>query len=472
MRLTFHGGTGSVTGANYLLELTTDNSGKLITNDGKYKNPRYTSSVISYKCLIDCGLHQEGHYAERVNFEPFPYNPREITDVFVTHAHIDHIGLLPKLVREGFRGVIHSTPPTRDFAEFLLLDSEHILGKEAEREHKPPLYTTADVEKVMEQWQGTPYHKEIECGGARAMFFDAGHVLGSSIVRIEAEGKTILFSGDLGNSPPPIIRSTEKLEAADYCVIESTYGDRVHENAGSRREMLEDAVEETVARGGTLMIPAFALERTQELLFHLHELFEQGRVPKAPVFLDSPLAIKLTEVYRKYESYYNHDMQRLVRSGDDFLNFPELHLTLTTEQSKEIAKVPPPKIIIAGSGMSHGGRILFHERLYLPDPQSAILCVGYQTKGSLGRAIMDGAAKVHIFGEEVSVRAKKLQIAGYSAHADQPQLLNWLRPLRRTLKKAFVVQGESGASEALTQKIRDELAVDAVVPQKGESFEL
>jgi metallo-beta-lactamase family protein len=304
------------------------------------------------------------------------------------------------------------------------------------------------------------------------MFFDAGHVLGSSIVRIEAEGKTILFSGDLGNSPPPIIRSTEKLEAADYCVIESTYGDRVHENAGSRREMLEDAVEETVARGGTLMIPAFALERTQELLFHLHELFEQGRVPKAPVFLDSPLAIKLTEVYRKYESYYNHDMQRLVRSGDDFLNFPELHLTLTTEQSKEIAKVPPPKIIIAGSGMSHGGRILFHERLYLPDPQSAILCVGYQTKGSLGRAIMDGAAKVHIFGEEVSVRAKKLQIAGYSAHADQPQLLNWLRPLRRTLKKAFVVQGESGASEALTQKIRDELAVDAVVPQKGESFEL
>ncbi len=448
MKLTFWGGAGSVTGANYLLEC-----------GGR-------------KFLVDCGLHQEGHYAEHTNFEPFPYNPREITDVFITHAHIDHIGLIPKLVKDGFKGLIHSTPPTRDFAEFLLLDSEHILMKEAMREKKPPLYVTEDVGKAMEQWQGVPYHQAMECGPARATFFDAGHVLGSSIIRIEAEGKTVLFSGDLGNSPPPIIRSTEKLEAADYCVIESTYGDRAHENVGSRREMLEDAVEETVASGGTLMIPAFALERTQELLFHLHELFEQGRIPKIPVFLDSPLAIKLTEVYRKYESYYNHDMQRLVRSGDDFLNFPGLRLTLATEQSKEINDVPSPKIIIAGSGMSHGGRIVHHERRYLPDPKSAILFVGYQTHGSLGRAIMDGAETVKIFGEEVPVRARKIQIAGYSAHADQPQLLEWLRPLRKTLKKVFVVQGESGASEVLAAKIRDDLAVMAVVPKKGESFEL
>ena len=454
MKLTFWGGAGSVTGANYLLE----------------------SSVIghksSVKMLIDCGLHQEGHYAEHENFEPFPYNPREIADVFITHAHIDHIGLVPKLVRDGFKGLVRSTPPTRDFAEFLLLDSENILMKEAMREKKPPLYVTEDVGKAMEQWQGVQYHKEMECGDARATFFDAGHVLGSSIVRIEAEGKTVVFSGDLGNSPPPIIRSTETLEAADYCVIESTYGDRAHENVGSRREMLEDAVEETVSAGGTLMIPAFALERTQELLFHLHELFEQGRVPKVPVFLDSPLAIKLTAVYRKYEDYFNHDMQRLVRSGDDFLNFKGLRLTLTTEQSKEINDVPPPKIIIAGSGMSHGGRIVHHERRYLPDPKSAVLFVGYQAIGSLGRQILDGAETVKIFGEEVPVRARKIQIAGYSAHADQPQLLDWLRPMRKTLKKVFVVQGENKASEVLAQKIRDELAITAVVPKRGESFEL
>ncbi|MCR4328786.1 MAG: MBL fold metallo-hydrolase [Patescibacteria group bacterium] len=466
MKLTFHGGAGSVTGANYLLEVGSREQG-------------------GRKILVDCGLQQSGYYAEGENFNAFPYNPRDISDVLITHAHIDHIGRIPKLVRDGFRGIIHSTPPTKDFAEFLLLDSEHILAKEAERERKAPLYGTSDVERAMEQWQGTPYHKEIEfgsvkfrdernhgAGSVRAMFFDAGHVLGSSIVRIEAEGKTVLFSGDLGNSPPPIIRSTEKMEMADYCLIESTYGDRIHENVGSRREMLEDAVEETVKDGGVLMIPAFALERTQELLYHLHELFEQGRVPKIPVFLDSPLAIKLTEVYRKYDSYFNNDMQRLVRSGDDFLNFSGLRLTLTTEQSKDINKVPSPKIIIAGSGMSHGGRILHHERRYLSDPKNAILFVGYQARGSLGRAIMEGANTVRIFGEDVSVRAKKINIAGYSAHADQPQLMNWLRPMRKTLKKVFVVQGEDSASETLATKIRDEFAIMAVVPKKGESFEL
>lgn len=451
MHLTFHGGTGSVTGANYLLE---------------------TSGSEPKRILVDCGLHQGGHYANRENFEPFPYDPKSISSVFITHAHIDHIGLIPKLVREGFRGFVNSTPPTRDFAEYLLLDSEHILLKEAEREKRPPLYTGVDVECAMQQWRGIPYHKYLENDEWRAMFFEAGHVLGSSVIRFEIEGKTILFSGDLGNTPPPIIRPTERIDAADYCVIESTYGNRTHENVDSRREELEDAVEETVSRGGTLLIPAFALERTQELLLHLHELVAQGRIPKVPVFIDSPLAIKLTQVYRKYESYFNYDMTRLVNTGDDFFNFPGLHLTLTTEQSKEINNVSGSKIIIAGSGMSQGGRILHHEHRYLSDPKSAILFVGYQTLGSLGRLIMEGAETVKIFGDEIPVKARKIQIAGYSAHADQPRLLNWLRPMRGTLKKVFVVQGEEGASEALAQKIRDEFAVEAVVPKKGEGFEL
>lgn len=477
MKLTFYGGAGSVTGSNYLLEITgTDNNGKLITNNGESDRPRYKSSVISYKYLVDCGLHQGGNYAEKENFEDFPYDPKSIRAVFITHAHIDHIGLLPKLIKNGFRGTIYSTPPTKDFAEFLLLDSEHILMKEAEREKKPPLYTTEDIDLLMQHWKGVPYHEPIVEASLTATFFDAGHVLGSAIVKIEWSEKgtprTILFSGDLGNTPAPIVRETERLDSADYCTVESTYGDRVHEPLESRKEKFEDVIEETVNAGGTLLIPAFALERTQELLYEIDRLFEEGRVPRVPVFLDSPLAIKLTEVYRKYESYFNAAVKEIVRGGDDILNFPGLTLTLTTEQSKEINHVPPPKIIIAGAGMSHGGRILHHEQRYLSDPKNTVLFVGYQTKGSLGRAIQEGAKRVTIFGEEISVRARHISISGYSAHADQPRLLHWLHPLRATLKKAFVVQGEGEGSSVLAQKIRDELAVDAVIPKKGESFEL
>lgn len=453
MRLTFHGGVGSVTGANYLLE-------SRVTGQG------------SSKILIDCGLFQGGHYAERKNFELFPYDPKEISAVFVTHSHIDHIGRLPKLYKDGFRGAIYSTPACKDFSELLLLDSEHILAKEAEREKKPPICAVCDVNGAMKLWQKRNYHEKIQAGPFTAEFYDAGHILGSATVVIKAGGKQIVFSGDLGNSPAPIIKPTERIEKADYCVIESTYGDRLHANTGKRRDELEDAIEDTVRRGGTLLIPAFAMERTQELLYHLNQLFEEERVPRVPVFMDSPLAIKLTAVYKKYEEYFNKETAAIARSGDDILNFSELHLALTTEQSKRINDVPPPKIIIAGSGMSHGGRILHHERRYLPDSKSTILFIGYQGKNSLGRLILEGAEEVKIFGEKTPVRCKKVNIGGYSAHADQEQLLKWLSPMRQSLELVFVVQGEAGASEVLAQKIRDELAVHAEVPKPGQAFEL
>ena len=360
MKLTFFGGAGAVTGSNYMLE-----SG-------------------GTKILIDCGLRQEGHFAERQNFEPFAYSPSEVQAVFVTHAHVDHTGLLPKLVKDGFHGTIYSTPPTRDFAEFLLLDSEHLLAREAEREHKEPIYTVDDVKEVTGHWKTIHYHEEVQIGPFRVKLFDAGHILGSAIVVIEAEGKRIVFSGDLGNSPAPIIKETETIDHADYCLVESTYGDRIHEDVDKRREFLEDAIEDTVKSGGALVIPAFAMERTQELLYHLNELVEGGRIPKVSIYIDSPLAIKITEVYKKYENYFNKETQATVKSGDDILNFPGLHLTLTTEQSKEINSAPFPKVIIAGSGMSQGGRILHHEMRYLPDPKSMILFVGYQSVGSLG----------------------------------------------------------------------------------------
>lgn len=449
MKLTFYGAAGEVTGSNFVLE-----SG-------------------NQTVMVDCGLHQGSHYAERQNFEPFPFNPKDIHALLVTHAHLDHIGRVPKLCKEGFRGPAYSTKATKDFAELMLLDSEHILRKEAEREKKPPLYAAEDVGDVMRIWQGINYHERLVMGDIAFSFFDAGHILGSAIVKIEAEGKTVVFSGDLGNSPAAIIRPTEAIKPpVEYCVLESTYGDRVHEHVDKRRDTLEDVIEDTVRSKGALIIPAFALERTQELLYHLNQLFEEGRVPRVPVFIDSPLAIKLTAVYKKYESYFNPETQEIVRSGDDILNFPGLRLTLTTEQSKDINDVPPPKIIIAGSGMSQGGRILHHEVRYLPDPKSTILFVGYQAKDSLGRRIMDGADEVTIFGERVPVRSKKVVIPGYSAHADQQKLLLWVKPMRTTLKNVWVVHGEKEAGTALAQKIRDEYAVAAEVPKSGETVEM
>lgn len=444
MKLTFYGGTGEATGSNYVLE-----------SDGT-------------QIMVDCGLHQGSHYAESENFEDFAYDPKEISAVFITHSHLDHIGRLPSLVKAGFHGAIYSTTATQDFAELMLLDSEHLLAMEAERERKPELYNNEDIAHVMRLWRGLEYHESVSVGGFKVELYDAGHILGSACIHVEAEGKTIVFSGDLGNSPAPIINPTEKIPSADYCLVESTYGDRIHENVEGRKEMLRKAITETVAAGGVLMIPTFAMERTQELLYHLHQLFEEKELPRVPVFIDSPLAIKLTAVYKKHESYFNKETQELARGGDDILNFPGLRLTLTTEQSKDINNVPAPKVVIAGSGMSNGGRILHHEMRYLPDPKSEIVFVGYQAEGSMGRQLLEGATEVKIFGETIPVRCRRVNIPGYSAHADQPHLLDWISSMAPTLKKVFVVQGEPQSSEALAAKITEKFGVATDVPKEKE----
>jgi metallo-beta-lactamase family protein len=337
MKLTFYGGAKTVTGANYLLE------------------------TKKSRILIDCGLNQGTHYSEKLNFQPFAYDPKTIDYVLITHAHIDHIGRLPQLHRAGFGGRIFSTQPTKDFAEFLLYDSEHILREEAEKHKVPVLYEANDVAETMRAWQKVSYHEKLKLGDVEVEFYDAGHILGSSSIVVTAEGKKILFSGDLGNSPEILIRPTEYVENADYALIESAYGNRVHEGVLLRKEVLEDLIEETVKKGGVLMIPAFALERTQEMIYELDELARNGRIPRVPIFIDSPLAIKLTGVYQKYSrdpNYFSESSLDLIRSGDVLFDFPDLHLTLTTEQSKEINDVPPPKVIVAGAGMSNGGRIL------------------------------------------------------------------------------------------------------------------
>ncbi len=460
MKLTFYGGAGVVTGANYLLEAHSASSGQVA------------------KILIDCGLFQGSSFCENLNFDKFPYKPEEIDAVFITHAHIDHIGRLPKLYKHGFRGKIYSTAPTRDFGEYSLIDSENILYKEAEKRNRAPIYTIDDVNEMMKLWEGVKYHQKIHIKDFEVELFDAGHILGSASILVKDKnenGKKIVFSGDLGNVATPLVKDTESLADVNYVLVESTYGNRLHEDLAIRKDILEDTIEETFKTGGTLIIPAFAMERTQDLLYEMNELTENGRIPRLPVFIDSPLAIKLTTVYKKYSQnpdYFDSESLALIRKGDAIFDFPGLKFTLTTQQSKEINDVKGSKVIIAGSGMSQGGRILHHEMRYLSDPKSTILFIGYQAQGSLGRQILDGAKSVKIFGEDVAVNCKVKSISGYSAHADQKKLLEWLKPRSKILEKVFVVQGDEDQSKPLADKIRDEMAVEAAIPSQGESVEL
>jgi len=451
MKLKFLGAAERVTGSNYYLEA-----------EGR-------------KFLVDCGMFQGGVDAFEKNFEPFGFDPKTIDVVVVTHSHIDHIGRLPKLVKDGFGGRIYSSRPARDFAKIFLEDEFKIMSEGAEKQGKEPLWSESDFEKTFRLWESIDYRQSITVGGATIEFFDAGHILGGAIVKIFAEGKVIVFSGDLGNPPAPIIPPTEKIDYADFVVIESTYGGRIHEGFEERKLKLERTIEDIESRSGVLLIPAFAMERTQELLYEINDLVEHHRVRQMPVFVDSPLAIKATEIYKKYEDYFNKEAKYLISRGEDIFNFPGLIITRTSEESKKIELTPPPKVIIAGSGMSTGGRILFHERVYLGDPKNIILFVSYQVKGTLGRQIKDGAKKVKIMGEEIDVRAEVREISGYSAHADQIQLFDWISSIVRDSErpqKVFVTHGEKEQSEALAARIMDELGVEAVIPKENEEFNL
>ena len=451
MKITFYGGAGDVTGANYLLE------------------------VGDVRLLVDCGLHQGSKYAEDLNYRPFGYDPATIQYAFVTHSHIDHVGRFPKLYRDGFRGTVYATAATADLMAVALPDNMSQIAREADQDGHPPLFEEKDLNGLMKLVKGVPYGEVIDLGpGVKAILHDAGHVLGSSIVEIQENGKKIFFSGDLGNPPPPLLRPTEFIHGADYVVIESAYGDRVHEAREQRRDTLMKIIKETIGRKGTLIMPSFALERTQELLFELNHLHNEKAIPQIPIFIDSPLAIKLTGVYAQHSADFNIDVQNLIGAGDDIFQFPGLKITLTHEESKRINDVPPPKIIIAGSGMSQGGRILHHEKRYLPDPNSTILFVGYQVDGSLGRKIQKGEKEVSIFGEMIPVRCHVESLSGYSAHADQPALLHWVKEAnsKGNLKKVFVVQGEEQTSKTLANLIHEDLGVDAIAPVPGLVVEL
>ncbi|MDD4803575.1 MAG: MBL fold metallo-hydrolase [Candidatus Pacebacteria bacterium] len=456
MKLTFYGGTGSVTGANFLLEHT--------NKEGK-----------NIKILIDCGLMQGTKTADSFNRDPFPYNPEEIDFLLITHAHIDHIGRIPKLVKDGFKGRIVSTPPTKDIAEFLLEDTLKILDSESRKKGILPIFEKKDVEKTFTLWETLEYHKDFSLFNDISIFLkDSGHILGASIIEMKYGDRKVAFTGDLGNSPSLLLKDTEFIEKADYIIMESVYGDRNHEPKEKRRIQLKEAILDTIKNKKILIIPAFSLERSQMIIYEMNDLFEKEGIQQIPVFLDSPLASKITGIYKRYTSYLKDSVQEEIRAGDDVFSFPRLKFTVLAEESEKISLMPNPKIVIAGSGMSNGGRIIHHEKAHVSDNRATILLVGYQAIGTLGRQLEDGAKTVRIYGEEIPVKAKIMKISGYSSHKDSDNLVSFVEKATETsnIKKIFTVMGEPKSSLFLVQRLRDELDVKAEYPEYGSSIEL
>ncbi len=449
-RLTFYGGAGTVTGANFMFEVR----GKTI--------------------LIDCGILQaKGGFEQNSKFD---YDPSKVDVLIVTHAHADHLGKVPKLVKDGFNGVIYSSPATKDLAKPMLADAVKVMGEEARKLGRDPIYSNKDVDDALALWQSKDYYEEFSIGDMSIRFLEAGHILGSVMVEMKRgvgkDRKTFVFTGDLGNTPAPLLRETDKIVDVDYLLMESVYGDRDHEDREDRIAKLAKAIKRTAKSGGTLLIPAFSMQRTQILLYELNKLIESGSVPSIPVYLDSPLGSKVTDIFRKYTRIFNDRVQAEIKAGDDIFDFPKFIEIENSIGSAKLSKNKGAKIIISSSGMSVGGRVLSHEKRFLGDKDNEILFVGYQAVHSLGRQIQDGNKIVYINKEKVHVRARVNSISGFSAHKDSSHLVKFVESTASTLKKVFIAMGEPRSSLFLAQRLRDALGVDAVVPEHNQSVEV
>ncbi len=436
------------------------------------------------RLLVDCGLYQERELKSR-NWAPFPFPPHTLDAVLLTHAHVDHCGLIPKLVREGFRGKIYCTAATSDLAQIILLDSAHLHEEDAEfkrRRHERekrrgpfpevPLYTIADAEASFYLFTPVRYGETVQVGeGVSASFRDAGHVLGSSMIKVEVSQKggnrTILFSGDVGRWEKPILRDPSVFIEADYVVVESTYGDRLHQDLPDISDSLAQIINSTWKAGGNIIVPSFALQRTQEVLYYLNELLNEDRIPHIMVFLDSPMAVSITEVYRRHSELFDKKMSQLVREKRSLFDFAGLRMVQTVDESKAINHISGTVMVIAGSGMCTGGRIKHHLVTNISRRESTIIFVGYQAIGTLGRQIVDGARKVRILGQRYPVRAKVAQIQGFSAHADRDELFTWLSGLKSAPRRVFVVHGELEAAQQFGEFIREKNGWQISVPEYG-----
>lgn len=460
IKLSFLGAARNVTGAQYLLEAN------------------------NVRLLVDCGLVQEREFLQR-NWGHFPFSPDSLDAVLLTHAHVDHCGLIPKLVREGFRGKIYCTTATSEIAQVILLDSAHLQEEDAafkkkrhEREKRKgpypeiPLYTVDDAIASFPHFTPVKYGEPVSLGnGMKASFHDAGHVLGSSMIKItvsqDGESRTILFSGDVGRWSKPILKDPSTFSNIDYVVVESTYGNRLHEDTADISDSLAEAINSTWKAGGNIIVPSFALQRSQEILYHMNGLLIENRIPHLMVFLDSPMAIKITEIFKRHSELFDKEMSRLIRQNRSPFDFPGLKMVQTIDESKALNHITGTIMIIAGSGMCNGGRVKHHLVTNISRRESTILFTGYQAIGTLGRQIVDGAKKVRILGQHYPVRAKIVQIHGFSAHADRDELLQWLDGLGGTPRQVFVTHGESVAAQEFGQLLSTKKAWDILVPEYG-----
>ncbi|HEU4560278.1 MAG TPA: MBL fold metallo-hydrolase [Longimicrobium sp.] len=451
MRITFLGAAGTVTGSKYLVE-----------TDGR-------------RIVVDCGLFQGLKELRERNREPFAVDPASVDAVVLTHAHLDHSGWLPVLVREGFRGPVHCTPATADLAEILLADSAHLQEEEAEfanrhriSRHQPalPLYTVHDAERAVSLLRTSEWGTDVELGGgASARFRRAGHMPGAASVSLTIGGKTILFSGDLGRPGDALLPDPEPASACDWLLVESTYGDRRHPT-GDPGDELAEVIRSTAANGGVVLIPAFAVGRAQELMYHVHRLKQAGRIPDIPIFVDSPMAARATAVFLKHP-----DSMRLT---------PDEYTTITSgvkavgsvEESKKVDRMSFPRVIISASGMATGGRVLHHLKVFAGDPRNTVLFAGYQAAGTRGAQMVAGAREVKIHGEWVQVRCRIEQLDGLSAHADYEEILGWLSTVPAPPKHTFIVHGEPQAADALRVRIRERLGWACTIPQHRQTVEL
>lgn len=464
-KLTFLGAARNVTGSCYLLE--TDGS----------------------KIIIDCGYYQERDFKSR-NWDPFPVAPDSIDALILTHAHLDHCGLLPRLVQQGFSKRIHCTPATADIAEIVLFDTAHI--QEHDAEHKrlrheregrtgpypvAPLYTTEDVKHVLPLFTVHEYGTTFHPAGNENIsvtLHDAGHILGAAMVQIDfnAGSRRIIFSGDVGRGNSPIIRDPSTFSETDYVVVESTYGNRVHKDNSEIPEKLTRIINRANDEGGNVVIPSFAVERTQDLLYYLHNLIKKKKIPNIPVILDSPMAIKVTEVFQRHPELFDEATLALLRRGEHPCDLPRLEIARSTEESKAIKERKDSAVIIAGSGMCTGGRIKYHLKSNVSRPESTILFIGYQAVGTLGRQLLERPEKVRILGEQQEVKSHVEKINGFSAHGDRNEMLAWLSHLEKTPRRVFVTHGETEAALSFGKLIEEQKGWNVCVPEYKQTEEL